>query len=297
MVLIGQARGGELTWKSIQKHLLIPLKAHLALFFTDAQKPTILDQMAQFNWRVPEYADWGEVFMEASRHCNSPAHLEDWRQLCSIHDQWLGGIANCGHPGSAGILLAFRWLLQQKIEALGLAHIYDYFILSRADQLYLCDHPQIGTGDRSLAPGVGWVPDGLGWGGFTDKHLYAATGVFQVLINVTTELVCDTGRWRKVLGSHDGDLNLERMLAAMWKEQGVSVATFPRVMITVKEPEDPTRWSKGEFSAVLNPFNLQLKYLGEYPDAKKSCLVSDDNVTSALEALRTYNWNSSEAPK
>ena len=38
-----QARGGELPWKSLDKHLLAPLNAHLALMFTEgpaANNPT-----------------------------------------------------------------------------------------------------------------------------------------------------------------------------------------------------------------------------------------------------------------
>jgi hypothetical protein len=64
----------------------------------------------------------------------------EWRTLCEVKEQWLGGVQNCDHPASSGILLAFRWLVAQKMLSLNLAHQYDYFVMTRADHLYLCDH-------------------------------------------------------------------------------------------------------------------------------------------------------------
>ena len=101
-----QARGGELAWKSMHKHLLEPLGADLAIMFTNAYQPTVLNEMAQYVWTVPEYEDWGEVFDEIARQCPNDTDRMPWRRLCEVPSQFLGGIAGCNHhPASAGTML------------------------------------------------------------------------------------------------------------------------------------------------------------------------------------------------
>ncbi|CAL5224032.1 g6653 [Coccomyxa viridis] len=160
VILIGQARGGEMPWKSLHKHLLAPLDAHLALMFTDVQQPTVLLEWAQYVWSVPEYEDWSVVYDDAvasscpSRHANAT-----WRALCSLKGAlFMGGIPDCQSPvwNSAGILLAMRWTIQQKIIEYELLSKYDWFILSRSDELYACEHPDV----KGLDPAYAWLPEG-----------------------------------------------------------------------------------------------------------------------------------------
>ena len=182
VILIGQARGSVYAWKSVFQHLVQPYKTHLATFFTDASPQTILQQHAQFNWSTSEVDDWGihmdqaaELCKKATTKIRAQAQLEqgvysrshnlsameepeqaetDWRTLCEVKEQWLGGVQNCDHPASSGILLAFRWLVAQKVLSLNLAHQYDFFVMTRADHLYLCDHFPF----TSLDPRAGYVP-------------------------------------------------------------------------------------------------------------------------------------------
>ena len=93
-------------WKSLHKHVLAPLDAHLALMFTDVQQPTVLQEWAQYVWSVPEYEDWSVVYDNAvasscpARHANVT-----WRALCSFTTaRFMGGVPDCQHPekNSAG---------------------------------------------------------------------------------------------------------------------------------------------------------------------------------------------------
>lgn len=95
-----QARGGELPWKSLDKHLLAPLNAHLALMFTEVQQPTILQEWAQYVWTVQEYEDWSVVFEEAAASSCPFSHADiTWRALCSLKTaQFMGGIPDCQAP-------------------------------------------------------------------------------------------------------------------------------------------------------------------------------------------------------
>ena len=61
-------------------------------------------------WVYPEVEDWGEAYDDAARAMNCTA---DWRSVLKLGEQWLGGIKSpgrcCEQPGSAGILIFFRW--------------------------------------------------------------------------------------------------------------------------------------------------------------------------------------------
>ena len=125
----------------------------------------MLQRHAQFIWSTPEVEDWGIHFDQAAQLCKS-TNDED-AVLCGLAflvrcqismDQ--GGVAGCDHPASAGILLAFRWLVAQKLLSLNLLKQYDYFVLSRADFLYLCDHAPF----AELDPLQGYVPFGEEYG-------------------------------------------------------------------------------------------------------------------------------------
>ena len=58
VILIGNARGGELAWNSMYKNLLFPYNADLALCFGKSNKRCSLHQKCKYFWEVPEYSDW-----------------------------------------------------------------------------------------------------------------------------------------------------------------------------------------------------------------------------------------------
>lgn len=208
--------------------------------------------------------------------------------MCAIPDQFLGGIANCGHPGSAGILLAFRWLIQRKVAELNLAREYDYMILSRADELYLCDHSALIPLDR---PEDIYLPVGEYWNGYSDRHLFGTTQTFLRAINITTELVCRPEYWFGVFSDESVWFNLETTQRVMWWRMGLQVAEFNRSMLTVKKSDDPFRWSPGWQDNEAAPFGLNLKYPRELHNerygAAKFC---NTTLTEQLTRLATLNY-------
>jgi nucleoside-diphosphate-sugar epimerase len=280
VILIGEARGSDYAWKSLDKHFLKPYNAHLATLFTTSSPMTILqEKMAQFVWTVPEYEDWGVVFNLASAECNDAEHLRDWHMLFDIPEQWLGGIRGSGQPASAGILLAFRWLVQKHLIAHGLLDKYDYFVLSRADLLYQCDHESpLKFSEDSLN-----VPVGENWGGYTDRHLVAPKALFMQAINMTSELVCRPQYWHNILKDIPA-VNLEKTLATMWKQLGLKVREYPRSMFAVKLPEDHTRWSKGHQNAVLSKYDgLKVKY-----ESEMKATTCANSLQDEMQQLKEY---------
>jgi GDP-D-mannose 3',5'-epimerase len=284
VIIIGQVRGGDLAWKSLHKFLLRPLNAHLAIYISNWQTRTFLHNISQYIWTVPEYVDWGVVFEAAAKLCNVDNVADKWRNYCKIPGIFMGGVVNCSHPGSAGILLAFRWLVQQKILELNLLDKYDWFILTRADELYLCNHHDFFVMNKNHV----LLPTGEYYEGWSDRHIIGKSSSFMKMINITTELICKPDYWFKILKQYGGEFNLEKIQKVLWSLMNITVSEFPRSMFTVRTQHDSTRWSKGQPHPDVGIFGLKLKYPDEFTSAIKHCNIK--NVTNALEVIKQYGW-------
>ena len=277
VIVTGQPRGSAYAWKSLDEHVLKPLHAHLATYFTDdCVASTYLAKMATYQWLAPAQTDWGFFLDQAENGCVNK-NKSEWRSLFEFKDQFLGGIAGSGHPGSGGIMLSFRWLVQQKINQLNLIARYDYMVLSRADQMHICDHPPISKTERVT------VPFGLEYGGWPDRHSFGSISVMNKAINITTELVCDTDRWLPILRSMNSQLfNPEQVLKIIWDNNQLMVTQVNRTMFTVRSSTDPTRWSWGQEDPLTQPYNITVKYPEELELVKLQCA---DEAAIAIELL------------
>ncbi|CAF4153388.1 unnamed protein product [Adineta steineri] len=284
VITIGQIRGGEIAWKSLQKFLLQPFNAHLAIYVSNWQTRTLLHDMAQYIWIVPEYTDWGAVFEMIAKTCHVNSNIGKWRKYCKIPGQFMGGVANCSHSGSAGILLAFRWLVQQKLLEFNLLDKYDWFILTRADELYLCNHHDFLEMNKNHA----LLPTGENYGGWSDRHIIGKSSNFLKMMNITTDLICKPDFWLKTLKRLRGEVNLESIQKIIWSHMKLEVSEFPRSMFTVKREQDATRWSNGISHPDVEIFGLKIKYPDEFTAAVKHCKIT--NVTNALKEAQQYNW-------
>lgn len=283
VVVNGQPRGGELAWKSLHKHVLKPYGAHLATYFTQAgPNGTLLERMAQYTWKLPEHEDWGVIIDKAAKQCHAEhSGGPDWQQLCGHENSiWAGGIAKCPkHKSKAGVLLAFRWLVSQKILSLHLQQQYDYIMYTRADYLYLCNH----VPPESLDGSATWVPLGEEYGGLTDRHLVSTAPNLLRAINITQELVCSPDAYKSRITPIIN--NVESLQALVWRHTGVLAKQFHSTMFTVRAKGDPTSWSVGDAHAELEKYGLLVKYPKELDKALGSCNV---NITEVLQSLSSY---------
>ena len=285
VVLFGQPRGGLTSWKSLHKHVLAPLNAHLATYFTDDCPCTELDAMTTYSWSIQAPQDWQVVMEEAARHCLTRQEKNNWQKLYQIKDQFLGGIIGSGQPGSGGIMLAFRWLVQRKIVELNLADKYDYMILSRSDQLHICDHPPLNFTEKNFVH----LPFGEEYNGWADRHIFAQTREFMRAINITQSLVCDTDRWIShfnALGRKN--INPESIQKVLWQDDGLQVRQFNRSMFSVKTNQDTTTWSPGHDTPITHFLGLKVKYLSELDMVFEQCadpigLVREEMAIQAYE--------------
>lgn len=251
VIVIGNARGGEKTWKTMYKNLLSPYKADLAVCFGHKEdKSESLYKKAKYIWEIPEYEEWADYYVE------NFGENGIWKRTFEM------GIGNgfsglYGTRGSSAILFVFRhWLLKNKKDTI---LKYDRIIITRSDFYYYKKHPIL-TNDHF------WIPIGEGYGGITDRHhIFPSSDVdevFGIIENyINTDLVLEDFH-------HIQDtLNIEQCYMKYFKRIGYlkKVKEFERVQFTVRTKEDTTRWYTGDGDYLVpGHTDLYLKYGHEF---------------------------------
>ncbi|GAQ87704.1 hypothetical protein KFL_003710100 [Klebsormidium nitens] len=283
VVLFGQARGGELAWRSLVKNLLQPYNAHLALCFSGDRKDTLLHRVAQYDWTVPEYADWGLVWDEVATTCtDNPAGNSTWRKVCGVQGFFMGGLGGCRHGTATGIILAYRWFTQQKLAYFNLLDKYDYVVYSRPDELYLCEHQNIFD---SIEDGQVYMPIEEDYGGFQDRHLVGTMRTMMSALNQTAELACAPDYWYSRLLALDTHFNPEKLQKEMWREKPIERLSYNRSMYLVKTKQDPSRFTPAQQKIeyeITRRYNLSVKYPNERSRVLQYCQVNELFVLKEL---------------
>ena len=271
VIVNGQLRGGIIAWQSLKQFVLDFYNADLALIgpppVSTNPNVSFLYSLATYVWEVPEYEDWGEVLDDLAHGDKS------WRALCRYEEiknipnrkaplQYLGGVKNC-HPGSAGILLAYRYLSLKRIKDDGLAQLYGWFIYTRADYTYLCSPPSL---DHFTTRFV-YVPRGEGYGGITDRHSYIPSNMVDIVLNVTADVVLNWQSWL----NHPGRLGLEVVLLTYFERYNICFRLYGHSAFTVRAIHDPTRWTEGSSNEHLERYGLKVKYGEEMKEAEANC--------------------------
>jgi hypothetical protein len=267
--IIAETRGNKITWPSFKHYVLDTLRADLLLCISVSEKYDFMNplwQFAKYRYSVPDFEDWGEAFDEAQKsELKKLGDLDfpDWRELLNIKDQWLGGVKGPGqHPGSAGILIYFRWLLLDFLRSEGLINRYDRFVLTRSDFVWETPHPPMDL----LSPEFIWIPDGEGHSGLTDRHAVLSKQNVVTYLNIIKSIVTEP----KALFSemeNKKNWNLEQFIDYSLVRSGISdkVRYFPYVMYSTRERGGSTRWSEGDWNKELGYY---VKYANEFASAR-----------------------------
>lgn len=136
--ILSETRAHELTYANFSENVLQPLEADLAVCIGvkdnyDYDNPFY--QNATHRFCYPEPEDYADAFDEASEAIlseNYPVMQPfDWRQFLTVKDQFLGGIKDPyhQHPGSAGILIFFRWFLLHNLLKEDVLNKYDFLVV------------------------------------------------------------------------------------------------------------------------------------------------------------------------
>ena len=183
-----------------------------------------------------------------------------WREFLKIKSQFLGGIKDKynEHPGSAGILIFFRWFLLKNLIDNDLINKYDRFIITRSDYIYNLPHPKVENMNENCI----WIPDSEHYGGYTDRHVILSKNNIKSYLNILNNLVLRSNNYFMKM-KIKSDWNLEQLIKFHLEQNNVLhlVKEFPYVMYSVRNINGSTRWSHGTF---FNKLGYYIKYSSEY---------------------------------
>ena len=259
VIILSETRGHEHTFNLFKSNLLDVLQADLCLCIADnhrEEKKNPFYQNAKYIWVYKEPFDWGDAFDDAQ---SIEGYKGNWRKLLEVKNQWLGGIKGKeAHPGSAGILLFFRWFLKKSIIDNQILDLYDRFVVTRSDFVHRIPHVPI----EFLDPNFVWIPDGEDYGGFTDRHIVAHRRDIIDVLSITDPIIANPDDlYSKMI--HSKNWNLEKYIKFSFRQLGLTskVRRFPYTMYSIRTVDGHTRWKKGTF---IKKFGYYIKYLEEY---------------------------------
>jgi hypothetical protein len=202
-----------------------------------------------------------------------------WREFLKIKDQFLGGIKDNKeqHPGSAGILIFFRWFLIKNLIENDLINKYDRIVITRSDFVYQLPHPKVDIMNENYI----WIPDCEYYNGYTDRHVVLSKNNIESYLNILNNIVLKSNEYF-IKMKNKNDWNLEQLIKFHLDQNNVLhlVKEFPYVMYSVRNINGSTRWQQGTYS---NEFGYFIKYQSEYDKSsyyknefKNSRLCIDD---------------------
>jgi hypothetical protein len=260
VIILCETRAHRLTSELFFQNVLDSLHADLALCVglnKNTDKPNPFYDRATYIWETEEPDDLGEVYDSIKQKEHSP---EDWRQLLSLQDLWLGGIQS-NQKGSGAFLYWFRWILSQKIKELNLLQKYKWFIVTRSDFMWRIPHPPVNFCDPTKI----YIPNGEHYEGFTDRHIIASNKHILDAIDLMEPIIHRPTWLYQAYKEYLGDkiANPETLIKFMLEQRGLlnRVVQFPYVMYTVREINGATRWTEGVYS---EEFGYYIKYTREY---------------------------------
>ena len=211
-----------------------------------------------------------------------------WREFLKIKDQFMGGVKDSKdqHPGSAGILIFFRWYLLQKLIENDLINKYDRFIITRSDFIYQLPHPQVSLMNENCI----WVPDS----GSISKHVILSKNNIESYLNILNNFANKSNDYY-IKMNYKNNWDLESLIKFHLEQNIVLhlVKEFPNIMYSVRGEHGSTRGSPGIYSSNLGYY---IKYESEYDKSnnyKKKIVESvsfkEDFYKKYIKLRKDYN--------
>jgi hypothetical protein len=252
VVLIGNARGGEETWKTLYDNLIDVYSADLLLCFGKTNNTNnSLYKKAKYIFELEEYNNWNNYYQQF--------FTNKWKDsfLHGKNHGLAGGLDS--YSGSGSIIFAFRHFL--KNNCLDILSLYDRIILTRSDHFYLYPHPVL-PNDKI------WIPQGEDYNGITDRHHIFPSVLIEEVLGVVEYMDSDIGL-QQISSKHNP--NPETILQLCFEHYKIinKIERFKRCQFIVATHSDSTRWQKAT-QRLPNHKNLLIKYFNEYRMALKN---------------------------
>ena len=256
VVIYGEVRGDAMVWASQYKHLISPLKVDVAFFCgADCERFGAFLQVATHVWRrtePPSGASWDVLISQRGHEGKQAMEIAANTSVDFAPQAWgltraRGGLVR---SGSGAASMETRQQLLEKLRSSGAAVAYEYFVLTRSDYYYLCDHPSpevlLPPDARAVA-----VPYELNFKDSptycNDRHavtrrdgLEAYLGVLSVALRHSTHAL-----WTGGSSSGGRERNIEAFTASSLALGGAHVVRPKLPIFLVRATNDASRWSKG----------------------------------------------------
>ena len=168
IILIGECRGSEETWRTMYKNLMIPYDADLALCIgkknNEPIKENFLTEKSKYVWTINEYEDWYDYFRE---NFGSSGFWES--NLVYGLEGSMGG-------GMQGVIsIIFKHFIYQNYSKI--LEEYDRIILTRTDMYYIHKYPIL-SNDHF------WLMNGEDHGGYCDRFFCFPSKYLKECLNI-----------------------------------------------------------------------------------------------------------------
>jgi hypothetical protein len=277
VVILAETREHELTFENFKENVLDVLNADLCVCIGIPNRYDIRNpyyRAAKFRFTYPEPDDYSTAFDFATKHIlhgepememfqGQETKRKPWRDFLKIKGQFMGGIRDKyhEHPGSAGILLFYRWYLLKNLQENNLMSQYDYFVITRSDFIYTLPHPSLDHLDKKYL----WIPHGESYGGITDRHAIVPCQFIEQYLNILPKMTLQSNQYYTILSAKPG-WNLEQIIQFHLNQNQLLpfLRRFPYIMYAIRSQGGTTRWSRGKWNPALGYF---IKYPKEYNGA------------------------------
>ncbi len=188
----------------------------------------------------------------------------NWREFLKIKNQFMGGILDehNQHPGSAGILIFFRWFLLYNLKKNNLLNKFNRFLITRSDFIWDIPHPSINILESKYI----WFPNGEYYSGLTDRYVLVNNKDIVNYLNILDTIICKSNEYFFKM-YRINRFNLEKLILFHLYQCNLlnKVRLFPYIMYSIRSSNGTTRCSKGIFNEELQVF---IKYPKEFNSTK-----------------------------
>jgi hypothetical protein len=269
VIILSETRANELTFENNKSNLIDVLDADLCLCIgikPDYDYENPFYKLAKYKFLYNEPDDFGDAFEYAYNTIVKDENIDTtknhlyWREFLKVKNQFMGGVKDKTeeHPGSAGILIFFRWFLLRNLLSNDLLSKYERFVITRSDYIYTLPHPKLSLLDSEYI----WIPNEEYYGGYTDRHVILSPSNIAQYLGIFHSFVLKSVEYFEKMIKHN-EWNLEKVIKFHLQECDAlkMVREIPYVMYSVRPVNGSTRWSSGVFSKSHNYF---IKYPSEY---------------------------------
>ncbi len=253
IIMSGNPRGGEITWKSMYKHLLYPTDSDLAICTGSKwlNQQSFLKE-AKYKWIIDEPDDWFDYYKNN--------FVGNWKQYFELGK-------DTGLYNSGSIHFALKDIVRK--NHIDVLNNYENIIYTRFDQFYI--DKQTFFDDESIL-----IPTGEDYFGVCDRHALVPTKYIDKYLDI-----CKYINTPASLENVPKHLNCEVAYLKYLKYSNLFnfVKRYERSQFTTAIKNDPTNWRVAKYKIYFYG-GLKIKYPDEFINSVKNYKRSRGNLKS-----------------